>query len=254
MKQHACVIFCRCGAGIPDKTFNIVSQGLKHLDAHVYELQDLCAFSVSEPDVLNEISSRFEKKIIVACYPRAVKNMLKQGGVASGQFEYLNFKELTPDEIFSKIQNEHQVAKGEAFYQTKISTLNVPAWYPVVDESLCSLCGKCARFCLFGVYKYDKKSLKVVNPLACKNNCPACGRTCPTSAIMFPRLDEKSILAGAEPGSATKIVPENSLLLLLNNRNKERKNIFRQGVVQLAEEERRKALEEMKTALLKKDS
>ncbi len=254
MKQQACIIICRCGAGIPDKTFSSVTQELKHLDAHVYELRDLCAFSVNEPDVLNEISSRFEKKILVACYPRAVKNMLKQGGVDPRQFEYLNFKELTSEEILSEIQNEHQVAKGEALYQVEVSSLNVPAWFPVVDESLCSLCGKCARFCLFGVYKYDKKSLKVVNPLACKNNCPACGRTCPGSAIMFPRLNEKSILAGAEPGSTAKSVPENSLLLLLNDRNKERKSIFRQGVVQLAEEERRKALEEMKAAMLKKNT
>ena len=90
--------------------------------------------------------------------------------------------------------------------------------------------------------------MTVVNPLACKNNCPACGRTCPTSAIMFPRLAENSVLAGATPGEkqAQPGGKKEGLFVLLNERNQTRKNIFRQGVVQMAEEERRKALGEFK--------
>ena len=86
----------------------------------------------------------------------------------------------------------------------------------------------------------------MVNPLACKNLCPACGRTCPGSAIMFPRLEEKSALAGAEPG--IKIAPQEqgSLLMQLNNRNLNRKNIFNQEIIRQAENERNKALEELK--------
>ncbi len=254
MKLQSCIIFCRCGAGIAGETYSAVSEELKHLDAHVYELHDLCAFTVNEQDVLKDISSRFDKRIIVACYPRAVKNMLKQGGIDPEQFSFLNFRGLASQEILLKLRDEHQIKQGEARYRVEVSSLDVPAWFPVVDESLCSLCGKCARFCLFGVYKYDKKSLAVVNPLACKNNCPACGRTCPTSAIMFPRLDEQTALAGAEPGGTVTKVPENSLLFMLNDRNRERKNIFRQGVVQQAEEERRKALEEIKAAMVRKKS
>jgi len=102
---------------------------------------------------------------------------------------------------------------------------------------------------LFGVYSYDKKSLKVVDPLACKDNCPACGRTCPTQAIMFPRLAENTVLAGAEPGEKKVSVDKSSLLTTLNQRNQNRKNIFRQGVVAQAEEERRKALEEFKMGM-----
>jgi ferredoxin len=128
----------------------------------------------------------------------------------------------------------------------QISKLDVPAWFPVIDQSLCTLCGQCARFCMFGVYAYDKKSLTVVNPLACKNNCPACGRTCPASAIMFPRLAENSVLAGAEPGEKKTAVTgkEAGLFVLLNERNQVRRNIFRQGVIKMAEAERKKALEE----------
>lgn len=254
MDNKSCVIFCRCGANvISNQRLDEISGRLKNLDIHVFELHDLCAFSVNEKDVLNAIGIEFQNKIVLACYPRAVKNMLKQGGVDFGQFEVLNFKELSSEEIFSKLKNEYQVLEGKAFYQTQITKLEVPAWFPVIDEALCTLCGKCARFCLFGVYTFDKKSLKVVNPLACKDKCPACGRTCPTSAIMFPRLDENTVLAGDEPNGKRIAVDKGSLLMNLNARNQNRRNIFRQGVVEQAEEERRKALEELKATLSKKN-
>ncbi|MFW5754968.1 MAG: 4Fe-4S binding protein, partial [Tangfeifania sp.] len=145
-----------------------------------------------------------------------------------------------------------QIPKGEARYQVQASDLDVPAWFPVIDESRCNLCGKCARFCLFGVYSYNKKSLKVVDPLACKDKCPACGRTCPTEAIMFPRLDENTVLAGAEPGEKKMTIDKGSLLTTLNQRNQNRRTIFRQGVVQQAEEERKKAIAEFKFTMEKK--
>jgi heterodisulfide reductase subunit A-like polyferredoxin len=254
MEQKSCVIFCRCGAGaIPAKNLDEIAEGLNNLDVHVYELHDLCAFSLNEKEVLNAIGREFQQKIVIACYPRAVKNMLRQGGIDLGEFEVLNFKELSPQQILSELQIKFHICEGKARYQIEITTLDVPAWFPVIDESLCTLCGKCARFCLFGVYSFDKKSLKVVNPLACKNNCPACGRTCPASAIVFPRLDEKTALAGAKPGMKKQAPGDNGLFIMLNDRNSVRKNIFRQGVLQQAEEERRKALDELKSTLLKKN-
>lgn len=233
--------------------YDEISDALKTLDVHVFELVDLCSFSLHEKDVLNIIGREFQKKIVIACYPRAVRNMLKQGNIDFKDFDVLNYKELSPHQIMSVLKNQHNILEGEALYQVNVSDLDVPAWFPVIDESLCSLCGKCARFCLFGVYTFDKKSLKVVNPLACKNNCPACGRTCPTSAIMFPRLDEKTVLAGAYPGASEKKPGEVGLYVMLNDRNRERKNIFRQGVLKLAEEERQKAIEELKASMIKKN-
>lgn len=254
MNHKTCVIFCRCGANvISSQKLDEIAVGLKKQDVYVFELHDLCAFSFNEKDVLNTIGTEFQKKIVIACYPRAVKNMLKQGGIGFGEYEVLNFKELSAEEIFLKLRNEYQILEGEAFYQEQISGLDVPAWYPVIDESCCTLCGKCARFCLFGVYSFDRKSLKVINPLACKDKCPACGRTCPTSAIMFPRLAENTVLAGDEPGNKKMTVDKSSLLMTLNSRNQNRRNIFRQGVVEQAEEERRKALEELKFTFNKKD-
>jgi len=255
MKEKTGILFCRCKANVvsTDK-LDEISEGLKSLDTDVFELQDLCALTVNEKDVLNTIGKEFDQKIIIACYPRAIKNMFRQGGIEFGNFEVLNFKELSSAEIFSKIETGYQIPKGEARYQVQATDLDVPAWFPVIDESRCNLCGKCARFCLFGVYSYNKKSLKVVDPLACKNKCPACGRTCPTQAIMFPRLDENTVLAGAEPGEKKVTIDKGSLLTTLNQRNQNRRNIFRQGVVQQAEEERRKAIEEFKLGVDKKET
>lgn len=251
MEKKSVVLFCRCKANIiSSESMEKIAAGLKNFDTNVYELQDLCALTINEKDVLNTIGKEFQQKIIVACYPRAIKNMFRQNGIDFGEFEVLNFRELSAEKIFAKLENDFQLKKGEARYQVQITDLNVPAWFPVIDESLCTLCGKCARFCLFGVYSYDKKSLKVVDPLACKDNCPACGRTCPTSAIIFPRLAENTVLAGDEPNGKRIAVDKGSLLSTLNARNQNRRNIFRQGVVEQAEEERRKALEEFKNGLI----
>ncbi len=256
MKNSTVILFCRCSAGvISEKRADELADGLKHLDADVLELSDLCAFSVHGQQYLQEIASTYPRKLIVACYSRAVKNMLRQGGVDFGEFDVVNFREFRNEQVLEELKSTYLVKTGTANYQQQKTSLKVPAWFPVIDTSRCTLCGQCARFCLFGVYKYDKKSLTVVNPLACKNNCPACGRTCPASAIMFPRLSENSVLSGAEPGEQTVGTSgkQGSLLVLLNERNQARKNIFRQGVVQQAEEERRKALEELKNSVRKTD-
>ena len=253
MEKKSCILFCRCNAKvISAEKLDELAEGLKKFDADVFELQDLCALTVNEKDVLKSIGKNFEQKIIVACYPRAIKNMFRQSGIEFGDFEVLNFKELSASQIFSDLETNFQIPKGEARYQVQASDLDVPAWFPVIDESRCNLCGKCARFCLFGVFSYNKKSLKVVDPLACKDKCPACGRTCPTEAIMFPRLDENTVLAGAEPGEKKVTIDKGSLLTTLNARNQNRRNIFRQGVVQQAEEERKKAIAEFKFTMDKK--
>jgi len=252
MEQKSCVIFCRCGAGIiQEETLTKLSEGLQQFEISVFELRDLCAFTVNEKDVLKTIAAEFQQKIIIACYPRAIKNMFRQAGIDFGDFTVLNFRELTPEVILSKLKNDFQISAGKASYQVQITGLDVPAWFPVIDESRCTLCGRCARFCLFGVYTFDKKSLTVIHPLACKNNCPACGRTCPTSAIIFPRLAENSALSGAESTENKITVDQGSLLMTLNERNLNRRNIFRQGVVEQAETERKKALEEFKTGQFK---
>ena len=64
-------------------------------------------------------------------------------------------------------------------------------WFPVVDEERCQRCGQCASFCVFGVYSpRGDGGVRVTRPQGCKTNCPACARTCPSAAIIFPKHDE----------------------------------------------------------------
>lgn len=256
MDKQNCLIYCNCGAGIiTEEKQDALADLFKKLNIKVFELHDICAFSLNEKEFLNSLDDEFDKKFIVACYPRAIENIFAQNKISFSNYEVLNFRELSKEKIVETLEDKLEDSFIVPDYEVKKSSLDVPAWYPVIDESRCTLCGQCARFCVFGVYKFNKKSLQVVNPLSCKNNCPACGRTCPASAIIFPRLPENSTLSGAEPGTEEKTVKpaqKEGLFTLLNERNSTRRNIFKQGVMQQAEVEKLKAIEEFKKLQKKK--
>ena len=256
MEKQNCLIYCNCGAGIiTDNKQQALSESFRKLNVSVFELRDICALSLNEKDLFASLEKEFDKKFIVACYPRAIENIFAQNKISLSNYEVLNFRELSEENIVGILEGKLENESFTRTYDVVESALDVPAWYPVIDESRCTLCGQCARFCVFGVYKFNKKSLEVVNPLSCKNNCPACGRTCPASAIIFPRLPESSPLSGAEPESADKTIkpaPKEGLFSMLNERNSVRRNIFRQGVMQQAEAEKLKAIAEFKKAQQKK--
>jgi NAD-dependent dihydropyrimidine dehydrogenase PreA subunit len=250
--SKSCILFCNCGAGVisPEKSEQIKTS-LVNLDADVYQLDDFCGIVLGRKDFIRAIDQQYEQKIMIACYPRAIKDLLAQNDLELSGLEVLNFRELSVAEIDSKLRNDYSFTEGKATETRIASGLDVPAWYPVIDRPLCTNCGKCFKFCLFGVYTFGDKKLQVVNPLACKNNCPACGRNCPSSAIIFPRLKENSVLAGAEPGMEPQfkgIPTSGNMIAALNQRAALRRNIFRAGLVEQAEAERQKALDELKTA------
>lgn len=255
MDKQNCLIYCNCGAGIiSDEKKKSLADSFKQLNTDVFELHDICAFSLNEKEFFSSLEKDYEKTFIVACYSRAIDNIFAQNNIELTNYEVLNFRELTSEKIVETLEEKIKESSAESNYEVKKSSLDVPAWYPVIDKSRCTLCGQCARFCVFGVYSYNKKRLEVVNPLSCKNNCPACGRTCPASAIIFPRLPENSALSGAESGTVEKPAKpprQEGLFVLLNERNGSRRNIFRQGVVHQAEEEKRKAIEEFKKGIKK---
>ncbi|HEY3373260.1 MAG TPA: hypothetical protein VGK10_20605 [Prolixibacteraceae bacterium] len=245
-----CILFCQCGGSIitSEKSEQIKTM-LQLLDTDLYLLDDFCGIVLGRKDFIRAIDQKYERKIMVACYPRAIKSLLAQNDLQLSGLEVLNFRELSVEEINLKLRNEFLFSEGKPTETILESGLNVPAWYPVIDQPLCTNCGKCFKFCLFGVYSFDNKQLKVVNSLACKNNCPACGRNCPASAIIFPRLKEGGVLAGAEPGSGTQVkefAMDSSLISTLNQRSAMRRNIFRAGLMQQAEAERQQALDELK--------
>lgn len=77
-------------------------------------------------------------------------------------------------------------------------------WYPVLDKDRCTDCGHCLQFCLFGVYATVQGKVTAVHPQLCKSGCPACGRICPQSAIMFPLYRKDDAIAGA-PGKFVQV-------------------------------------------------
>lgn len=250
MGQRLCIVYCNCGAGIfSGIESDRLAEGLQALDADLFELHDLCALSIQEKEQLSAIAGQYAHKIVIACYPRTVKYLFRQNNIDFGSYTVLNFRGMKADQMMEELTLRFGTTAGTASHRVILSQLKVPAWYPVIDDERCTLCGQCSRFCLFGVYRFDKKQLKVVNPLACKNNCPACGRICPESAIIFPRLPENSVLSGADPdgnSSPADLLDSGQLFEKLKERNKIRNSIFKQEVVRKAEEERCKALEEMK--------
>jgi len=248
--EKTCILFCKCGGGIiPSEKSEQIKSMLESFDTDLYKLDDFCGIVMNRKDFIRAIDQKYTRKIMVACYPRAIKNLLAQNDLEISGLEVLNFRELSVVEIESKLRNDFLLAEGKAYETTVESGLDVPAWYPVIDQPLCIDCGKCFKFCLFGVYSFGEKKLRVVKPLACKNNCPACGRNCPTSAIIFPRLKEAGVLAGAEPGTEPQFqvnVTDKNIISTLNQRSALRRNIFRAGLIEQAEVERQKALDEMK--------
>ncbi|MBC7264452.1 MAG: hypothetical protein H5T64_08875 [Chloroflexi bacterium] len=68
-------------------------------------------------------------------------------------------------------------------------------WYPVIHEEQCDGCGKCLKFCSFGVYAWNEAQDKVVvaEPFNCMVGCNACAATCDRDAIFFP---PRSMLEG----------------------------------------------------------
>lgn len=252
-KNDRVILLCNCSAGmLPKDRISEVKDKVKSTDAFVLTVSDLCAASITDKDLFRNLNENGNDVTVVACYPRAVENLLKQNGVSLNQMRVLNMREMDGDAIVEKLIKEHGFSEGTATQEEVISDLEVPGWYPVIDYSRCTHCGKCYKFCLFGVYSFSEKKLKVVSPLSCKNNCPACGRNCPTNAIIFPRVKEGGYLAGADVTDNTSGQNESSgqtLLSSLQQRSATRNNIFRQGMLKMAMEEREKAIKEIKNNL-----
>ncbi len=67
-------------------------------------------------------------------------------------------------------------------------------WYPVIDYGRCTNCGQCVGFCQCTVFdRDDQETVRVAVPDACRNCRPACSRSCPADAIIFPQHHDPSI-------------------------------------------------------------
>jgi len=253
------VFFCNCGAKIiGSERLEEISNFLKLAGYPTVEISDLCGCSVDrKADTLNLFNDN-DEVLLIACYPRAVKSLLGNCGIdaSNSKFNYLNFREMNNSQLFEAIQLFF-AGSGEAPVYTEFkSNSDWPSWFPMIDYSRCNTCGQCADFCLFGVFDKRDNKVVVINPKGCKNNCPACGRICPQTAIIFPKYEHAGAIAGSDTideiaeqqrqSQDIETILGSNIYKALEMRKAKRQSIIRSSAMQQAIFDRDKAIAENK--------
>jgi len=251
------VIFCNCGAKLISDDRMLAIKRYLTVERHPFtQISDLCGCSVDRKSETHDQFLATDEVLIIACFPRAVRLLLEKCGIdhQSPKISFINFREQSNDQIFAAIktffEGDHVMGKVSEFQ----SNTAWPSWYPLIDYSRCTACGQCADFCLFGVYKKIDNKVVVINPKGCKNNCPACGRICPQTAIVFPKYEHAGAIAGAD--TIDEIAEQqrqqididtilgSNIYQALEMRKAKRQSIIRSTAMQQAIAERDKALAE----------
>lgn len=198
------VIFCNCGAKLlgPSRAATITAY-LKQAGHPFAELSDLCGASVDHPSETRGLLLSAAEILVIACFPRAVKLLLENCGLdpQALNLSFINFREMSDAQVVEGINAffaDTPGTPGMGATTALEGNTEWPAWFPLIDHSRCNTCGQCADFCLFGVYEKRDGMVVVVNPKECKNNCPACARICPQTAIIFPKYEHAGAIAGAD--------------------------------------------------------
>lgn len=251
------ILFCNCGGKIIEEARkNEIAEFLKDSTADVIQLSDLCGLSVTEKETTHKKLKDAEELLIIACYPRTVHLLLKNIGIDTNAIptQILNFKELDNEAIFKAVQVSIENSGSSSSFETLSTEDEWISWYPIIDEERCIHCGQCANFCLFGVYEYANQKVKVVYPQGCKNNCPACARICPHTAIIFPKYVQGGAISGSdvidEVAEQQRQLQDVASILgsdiysALEQRKIKRQSIIRNEEMKRAMAEREKALKE----------
>ena len=222
LKARTAILYCNCSnrSLVPSDRKEEARDMLGASGRPLVVVEDLCALAATRDDLLAGLA-RAGRLVVVACYPRAVKWLFHYASAPldEGSASILNMRRMSPDEILASVNEaldgrpevprgapRHPQpaagASGASWGQidfAKPDGLRAASWFPVLDRDRCVNCGQCQSFCPFGVYERDDANAVVVaNPAHCKDNCPACARLCPHSAIIFPKYD-KAPINGADP-------------------------------------------------------
>lgn len=169
---------------------------LKKAGHEVELISDLCELCEDKDERVHGIA----KTAIVACHERAVRSLMAFCG--EDACECYDLRGQSVEDVLAAFgidsDGEADASEWEERIASFPSKAGADAWYPTLDKELCAECGKCFQFCPFGVYEMVDDRVRVVHPQNCKNNCPACARSCPAGAIIFPKYDKSPINGGVE--------------------------------------------------------
>lgn len=225
MSDNKSILVCQCAErGLVDVDGASSSVAPEQLVV----VPDLCKAAAEKDPILGKGFSE-----IHACHPRAVRALFDFAG--------------HPLPEGTKLHNHRRSAVQPS---NNPSMQSSPAWYPVLDYDRCTSCGQCFEFCLFGVFTKEADGRVVVSaPGNCKNNCPACARICPETAIIFPKVGESPIngaeVSDDEERKANVKINVDEILgddvyAALNARKQKRRSLLNQKKVEKALAERRK--------------
>ena len=228
MSETKSILICQC---TERRLVNVdgASSSVAHAGAVV--VPDLCRAAADNDPILEKDYSE-----IHACHPRAVRALFDFAGHPLAESVELH-NHRNPNIQ----QSNHPSMESD------------PAWFPVIDYDRCTSCGQCFDFCLFGVYAKDAAGKVVVaNPQSCKNNCPACARICPETAIIFPKVGESPINGAVVSDEAVRKanvkinvdeILGDDVYAALNARKQKRRSLLNQKKIDRALAERKKCSE-----------
>ena len=253
MLPEMLVVFCNCQSRCQTDAWKQAAEILADSNGiNMVTFTDLCGCCVAEPRKVAAIFGSARKILMVACHPRAVQLLLDKAGITA--FENIQWIDLLAsggEELVAALNLQERPEKAGLVCNELVADPSWPAWYPVIDSSRCTNCGQCADFCLFGVYRKEADRVTVVNPQACKNNCPACARICPQVAIVFPKYAQEGPISGSGSFDEMKEMERHKLDVdnilggdiyhALEQRKLKRRSIIREQAMQKALSEREDA-------------
>jgi NAD-dependent dihydropyrimidine dehydrogenase PreA subunit len=225
MSDKKYILICQCA----ERNLVDIDEVSRHVPpSQRILIPDLCKAAQEKDPIFETVFSE-----IHACHPRAVRAL----------FNFTAHPLSEETLLINHRKSDRSAATASAD----------PAWYPVLDPNRCTHCGQCLEFCLFGVFeKTSKGKIVVTHPQNCKNNCPACARICPETAIIFPKVGETPINGAELPDGETlaanlKVnvdeILGDDIYAALNARKQKRRSLLNQKKLEKALTERQQCQE-----------